>query len=110
MLSASRASKNARAWQSASKTRVRDTSIWRIDSSCQNPPSRSAGVSGSGSWASQRSNHTVTAPAVRLSQISCNAAGSSAEANPLDSSVNPIPAAKALRLAHSCRLSHTLMV
>ena len=40
--------------------------------------------------------------------MACSAAGSSQEANPLDSSVKPIPAAGACRLAHSCPLSQTL--
>jgi len=38
------------------------------------------------------------------SQMACNAAGSAQEANPLDSSVNPTPAAAACRFAHSCPL------
>jgi hypothetical protein len=38
--------------------------------------------------------------------MSCRAAGSSAEANPLDSAVKPIPAAAACRLAHSWPLIH----
>ena len=42
------------------------------------------------------------------SQIACNRAGSSQEANPLDSSVNPIPACLACCLAHSCPLTQTL--
>ena len=91
-----------------SKTRVREVSTCRIDSSHQNPASRSASVSGSGSLAIHRSNHTWTVPGPKRSQICCSAAGSSQEANPLDSAVNPIPAASACRLAHSCPLTQTL--
>jgi hypothetical protein len=109
MLSARTASKKPRAWQSSSKTRVRDTSIWRMDSSHQNPASRSVGVSGSGSLAIHRSNHTFTVPAVKVSQMACSVAGSSQAANPLDSSVKASPAACAWRLARSCPLSQTLI-
>ncbi len=38
--------------------------------------------------------------------MACRPAGSSQEANPLDSAVNPIPALSACRLAHSCPLTH----
>lgn len=37
-------------------------------------------------------------------QMVCNLMGSSVAANPLDRSVNPIPAWVAWRLAHSCPL------
>ncbi len=43
------------------------------------------------------------------SQIACSATGSAQVANPLDSSLNPIPAWVAWRLAHSWPLSHTLI-
>src|SRR6266567_5597911 len=108
MFSHSSASKNARAWTSSSKTRVREVSTCRIDSSHQYPASRSAPVSGSGILAIQRSNHTCTVPGPKRSQICCSPAGSSQVANPLDSSVKPIPAASACRLAHSCPLTHAL--
>ena len=108
MFSHSSASKNARAWQSSSKTRVREVSICRIDSSHQYPASRSASSSGSGIRAIHRSNHTCTVPGPNRSQMSWSPAGSSAAANPLDSAVNPIPAAAACRLAHSCPLTQTL--
>ena len=42
------------------------------------------------------------------SQISCSPAGSSHEANPLASLVNPMPALTAWRLAHSCPLTQIL--
>ena len=55
-LSATSASKNARPLRGAGRTPcVRDTSICRIDNSHQYPAARSAGVSGTGSRASQRS-------------------------------------------------------
>ena len=108
MFSHSSASKNARACTSSSKTRVREVSTCRIDSSHQNPASRSAPVSGSGSRAIHRSNHTCTAPGPNPSQMACRAAGSSQAANPLDSAVKPIPAAAACSLAHSCPLTHAL--
>ena len=41
--------------------------------------------------------------------MACSAAGSVQEANPLDSSLNPMPAWAAWRLAHSWPLSHTLI-
>ena len=95
MFSHSSASKNARARTSVLKTRVREVSTCRIDSSHQNPALRSAAVSGSGSLAIHRSNHTCTVPGPKRSQICCSAAGSSQDANPLDSAVKPIPAASA---------------
>ena len=104
MFSHSSASKNARAWTSSSKTRVREVSTCRIDSSHQYPASRSASSSGSGIRAIHRWNHTCTVPGLNRSQMACRAAGSSQEANPLDSAVNPVPAAAACRLAHSCPL------
>ncbi len=42
------------------------------------------------------------------SQMTCSPSGSSQLANPFDSSVNPIPAAMAWRLVHSCPLTHSL--
>ena len=87
---------------------MREVSICRIDSSHQYPASRSAPVSGSGIRAIHRSNHTCTVPGPNRSQMACNPAGSSQEANPLDSAVKPIPAAAACRLAHSCPLIHAL--
>ena len=45
--------------------------------------------------------YTWMAPGPSRSQIACSAAGSVQEAKPLDSSVNPIPALAACRLAHS---------
>src|SRR4051812_36638189 len=73
-----------------------------MDSSHQYPASRSCGVNGSGSRASQRWKNTFMVPGPSRSQIACKAAGSSVSANPLDSSANPIPACAAWRLAHSC--------
>ena len=87
---------------------MREVSICRIDSSHQYPASRSASVSGSGIRAIHRSNHTCTVPGPNRSQMACSPAGSSQEANPLDSAVKPIPAASACRLAHSCPLTHAL--
>ena len=48
------------------------------------------------------------AAATGRSQISCSPAGSSQDANPLASSVKPIPALSACRLAHSCPLTQIL--
>jgi len=47
-LSATRASKKARARRGSSKTSVVEVSTWRMDSSHQKPASRSAVVSGVG--------------------------------------------------------------
>ena len=52
--------------------------------------------------AHQRSQNTRMVSGPRVSQIRCSPAGSSVAANPLSSSVNPIPAAVAARLAYSC--------
>ena len=106
MLSHSSASKNARAWASPSNTRVREVSTCRIDSSHQNPASRSAASSGSGITAIHRSNQACTWPGPNRSQIRCSSAASSQEANPLDSSAKPRPALRACCLAHSCPFTH----
>ena len=53
--------------------------------------------------------NTPMVPGPSRSQITCSAAGSAQLANPLDSSVNPIPAPVAWRLAHSWPLSRTLI-
>jgi len=106
-LSAHNASKNPRAWRGASNTTVRETSTWRIAMSHQYPAARSASVSGSGNRAHQRSQNTRIVPGPRVSQMRCSPAGSSVAANPLSSSVKPIPAAVAARLAYSCPLSHS---
>jgi len=87
---------------------VREVSTWRIDSSHQYPAARSAVVRGSGRTLIQRSKKTVMVPGPNRSQISCKPSGSSQVAKPLDSSVNPIPARVACRLAHSWPLSQTL--
>jgi hypothetical protein len=108
MFSHSSASKNARAWTSWSKIRVREVSTWRIDSSHQNPAARSAASSGSGIAVIQRLNQACTWPGPKLSQIRCSSAGSSQEANPLDSSTKPRPSLRACCLAHSCPLTHAL--
>src|SRR6266542_6227063 len=107
-LSATRASKKDRAWRGASNTMVREVSTCRMVRSHQNPPSRSAAESGSGSREVHRSKNTRIVPGPSRSQIVCRAAGSSAEANPLDSSVKPIPALMACRLAHSWPLTGDL--
>ena len=44
-------------------------------------------------------------PGCSASQIRCSTAGSSAEANPLDSSVKANPILRACCLAHSCPLT-----
>src|SRR6266540_767542 len=106
-VSATRASKKDRAWRGASSTMVREVSTWRMVRSHQNPPSRSAAESGSREV--HRSKNTRIVPGPSRSQIACRAAGSSQEANPLDSSVKPIPALVACRLAHSWPLTHTLI-
>jgi hypothetical protein len=66
-------------------------------------------VSGTGNWLIQRSKKTSMVPGPSRSQIACKVSGSSQVANPLDSEVNPIPAAVACRLAHSCPLTQTLI-
>jgi len=53
-----------------------------------------------------RSKNTVMVPGPSRSQTACRAWGSAQEANPLDSSVNPIPALASCRLAHSWPLTH----
>ena len=107
-LSAIRASKNARVCRGAANTRVREISTWRMVSSHQNPAARSASVSGSGRRAIHRAKNTPIVPGCSRSQMACSPSGSPAEANPLDSSVKPIPALSACRLAHSCPLTQTL--
>jgi hypothetical protein len=87
---------------------VRETSTWRIEMSHQYPAARSASVNGSGNRAHQRSQNTRIVPGPRASHSRCNPAGSSVAANPLSSSVNPIPAAVAARLANSWPFSQTL--
>jgi hypothetical protein len=69
MLSHSSASKNARACTSWSKTRVREVSTWRMESSHQNPAARSAAFSGNGITAIHRSNQACTWPGPKRSQI-----------------------------------------
>ena len=95
------ASKNARVCRGASNTRVRETSTCRSDSSHQYPAARSAGVNGTGMTAAHRSKNAWMSPGPSRSQISCRPSGSSQRANPLDSSVKPIPARAATRLACS---------
>jgi hypothetical protein len=87
---------------------VREVSTCRIEVSHQYPPSRSAWSKGSGSRAHQRSRNTLIVPGPSRSQMTCNPAASVQEANPLDSSVKPIPALAAWRLAHSCPLTQIL--
>ena len=108
-LSVTSASKNARAWRGWVKTMVRDTSTWAIDSSHQYPACWSAGPSGSGSRASQRWKNTLIVPGCSASQIRCSTAGSSAQANPLDSSVKANPILRACCLAHSCPLTQSFI-
>ena len=91
MFSHSSASKNARAWQSWSKTRVREVSTCRIDSSHQYPASRSASSSGSGIRAIHRSNHTCTVPGPNRSQICWRAAGILAGGEPVGQRGEPDP-------------------
>jgi len=74
----------------------------------QNPAARSAAVSGSASRAIHRAKNTAMVPGCSRSQMTCSASGSLAEANPLDSSVNAIPARAACLLAHSCPLTQIL--
>jgi hypothetical protein len=100
------ASKKARAWRGWANTMVRETSTWAIDSSHQYPARRSAAFSGSGSRDSQRWKNTLMVPACSASQIRCSTAGSSAEANPVDSSVKENPVLRACCLARSCPLTH----
>jgi hypothetical protein len=57
---------------------------------------------GSGSRAHQRSANALICASPSRSQVACGPAGLPAVANPLDNAVNPIPAATAWRLAHSC--------
>ena len=87
---------------------VRDTSTWRMEISHQYPARWSWRPKGIGSRCSHRWANTSMVPGCSRSQIACSAAGSSQAANPLDSSVNPIPALSACRLAHSCPLTQIL--
>src|SRR5215208_3502675 len=107
-LSATRASKNPRARRGSSKTIVRLTSTWRMDSSHQYPAARSVSVRGVGIWVIQRSKKPWIVAGPRRSQIRCRLAGWSQAAKPLASSATARPALAACRLAHSCPLSHTL--
>jgi hypothetical protein len=107
-LSAHSASKNPRACRGWSNTMVRETSTWRMAMSHQKPAARSASVNGSGSRAHQRWQNTAIVPGPRVSQTRCSLTGSSVVANPLSSSVNPIPTATAARLAYSWPLSQIL--
>ena len=107
-LSAISASKKDRARRGASKTMVRETPACRIEHSCQYPASRSLLPNGIGIRCIHRWANTSMVPGWSRSQISCSAAGSSQDAKPLDSSVNPIPARSACRLAHSCPLTQIL--
>ena len=107
-LSAIRASKKPRARRGASKTMVRETSTWRMESSHQYPAGCVVGPNGIGRRYSHRWANTLMVPGCSRSQIACSAAGSSQAANPLDSSVKPIPARAACRLAHSCPLTQIL--
>lgn len=52
--------------------------------------------------------NTSMVPAWNRSQISRGPAGSSQDANPLASPVNPMPALRAWRLARSCPLTQIL--
>ena len=63
---------------------------------------------GMGMRCSHRCAKTSMVPAWNRSQISCSPAGLSHEANPLASSVNPMPALTAWRLARSCPLTQIL--
>jgi len=107
-LSVTSASKNARAWRGWVNTMVRDISTWAMDSSHQYPARWSAAPSGSGRRDSQRWKNTLMVPGCSVSQIRCSTAASSAQANPLDSSVKANPILRACRLAHSCPFTHTL--
>jgi hypothetical protein len=104
-LSVTSASKNARAWRGWVNTMVRDTSTWAMDSSHQYPACWSAAPSGSGRWDSQRWKNTLMVPGCSASQIRCRTAASSAQANPLDSSVKANPILRACCLAHSWPLT-----
>ena len=107
-LSAISASKKDRARAGASKTMVRETSTCRIEHSHQYPASRSRLPKGIGSRCSHRWANTSMVPGWSRSQMACSPAGSSQDANPLESSVNPIPTLSACRLAHSCPLTQIL--
>jgi hypothetical protein len=107
MLPDSSSSKTARTRRGSSKTRVRDTSICRIDRSRQQPWSRSAVVSGTGIRAVHRSKKLRSAPACTMSHSSCSRAGSDADANPFASGITSRPAARAIRRAISRPFSHT---
>ena len=61
-----------------------------------------------GMLATHRSKNASMSPGPSRSQIACSPAGSSQDRNPLANSLNPIPAAVACCLAHSCPFSHTL--
>ena len=108
MLPASSSSNTVRTRRGSSKTRVRETSICRMDSCHQQPWSRSASVSGSGIRLIQVSKNTRSVPACTRSHSSCSRAGSEVAANPLASGVTAMPSASAARRAISCPLHHTL--
>jgi hypothetical protein len=100
-LSATRVSKNARPLRGWSNTNVRDTSTCRIDNSHQYPWPWSAAVNGNGNRGHHRSANAAMSAGPSRSQIACNPAGSSLEANPLANAVNPIPNLAACCFAHS---------
>ena len=106
-LSTIRASKKARACRGASKTIVWEVSICRIDSSHQYPKVRSYSVNGTGRSSIHRVKKSWICSGPSRSQIACSRSGSAQVANPLDRAVNPMPAAAAWRLAHSCPLTQT---
>ena len=75
-----------------SNTMVRETSTWRIDSSHQYPASLVGGGERQREPApATAAKNTSIVPGCSRSQIACSPAGSSQEANPLDSSVKPMP-------------------
>ena len=106
VLRASNCSKTVRTRRGSSKTRVRETSICRLDRSHQQPCCRSAPVSGSGSRLIQYSKNARSVSAWTMSHSSCSRTGSEVAANPLASGVTVMPSASAARRAISWPLTH----
>ena len=106
MLSVTRASKKPLARRGSSKTRVRETSTWRMESSQKYPAALSSAVNGVGTTAAQRSKKPWTSAGPKRSQMAWRRAGWAQEAKPLASSPKTRPSRRAWRLAHSWPFSH----
>ncbi len=96
----------APARRGSSKTRVRETSTWRMESSQKYPAALSSAVNGVGTTAAQRSKKPCTSAGPKRSQMAWRRAGWAQEAKPLASSPKTRPSRRAWRLAHSWPFSH----